>query len=133
MFNFKRKSHIEEFEEKAKGKSNEEVRQLELELFPPEKLQKPTCPDPCPDTVLTRYVKVYFPTPELLEEFQKRVTVRHIGERTTTDTQKIVDALIAMFPATNEQPVEEPETVEDAYEEEMVDDAGDVITAAVGN
>lgn len=92
---FSRKSQAEDFAERTAGLSNEEVRKKELEQLVPERLQKPTCPTPCPDTPLNRYVKVYFASAEELAEFEKYVTVRNIGERTTTDTAKIVQALQA--------------------------------------
>ena len=102
---FKRKSQAATFEQDTEGLSNEEIRNMELQRLQPERLQKPVCADACADTPLNRYVKVYFSSPAQLEEFEKYVTVRHITERTTTDTAKIVEALRRQHDS--EQPTEE--------------------------
>lgn len=90
---FTRKSQAEDFADLTAGMSNEEVRERELQQLVPERLQKPVCPAANPDTPLTRYVKVYFANSEELAEFEKYVTVRNIGERTSTDTATILEAL----------------------------------------
>lgn len=90
---FTRKSQAEDFSEKTAGMSNEEIRERELQQLAPERLQKPVCPAANPDTPLTRYVKLYFATSKDLAEFEKYVTVRNIGERTSTDAKTILDAL----------------------------------------